>query len=97
MTQTHRFSNPVQPPGPVPSGTFSNLNVLNSPVQTFSIGNKEKLVMDSVSVDTSAGDELNSDGDKLGHNTDCFDVRSSVFFFFLSLSPCFCLRLLHEV
>lgn len=50
--------------------------------------------MDSVTVDTSAGDALNSDGDKLGHNTDCFDVRSSAF---LSLSIWFCLCLLHEV
>jgi hypothetical protein len=59
------------------SGTFSSLKVLNAPRQVFSIGsNSAQLIVDSVSIDNSAGDEL-SGGKKLGHNTDCFDVSAN--------------------
>lgn len=56
-------------------GTLSNLNILSAPVQCFSIGNKEKLVIDAVKIDNTAGDALGSNGKALGHNSDCFDVR----------------------
>ncbi|OCF33224.1 hypothetical protein I316_04965 [Kwoniella heveanensis BCC8398] len=58
------------------SGTFSNLIVKNAPVQTFSIGNKEPLLLTGVTVDNRDGDELGSDGEALGHNSDCFDVSA---------------------
>lgn len=59
------------------SGTFSNLKVLNAPRQVFSIGsNSAQLIIDSVTIDNSAGDEL-SGGKTLGHNTDCFDVSAT--------------------
>lgn len=35
-------------------------------------------VFKDVTIDNSAGDEANSDGDALGHNTDAFDVGSSM-------------------
>ena len=51
------------------SGTFKNLKVINSPRQVFSIGNKSKLVIDSVTIDNRAGDKLGSDGKELAHNS----------------------------
>jgi polygalacturonase len=60
------------------SGTFSNLKVINSPRQVFSIGsNSAQLTIDSVSIDNSAGDKLSSNGKPLAHNTDCFDVSAT--------------------
>ncbi|KAJ9124705.1 hypothetical protein QFC24_003072 [Naganishia onofrii] len=60
------------------SGTFSNLKVINSPRQVFSIGsNSAQLTVDSVSIDNSAGDKLASNGKPLAHNTDCFDVSAT--------------------
>ncbi|WVQ97213.1 hypothetical protein IAU59_004323 [Kwoniella sp. CBS 9459] len=58
------------------SGQFSNLIVKNAPVQTFSIGNKEPLLLTGVTVDNRDGDKLGSDGKALGHNSDCFDVSA---------------------
>ncbi|GHJ90323.1 hypothetical protein NliqN6_6725 [Naganishia liquefaciens] len=59
------------------SGTFSNLKVINSPRQVFSIGsNSALLTVDSVQIDNSAGDKL-SGGKPLAHNTDGFDVSAS--------------------
>lgn len=57
--------------------TISNLNIQNYPVQCFSVNGAENLYITDVTIDNSAGDELNSDGDALGHNTDAFDVGSS--------------------
>ncbi|KAK4503973.1 hypothetical protein PRZ48_004888 [Zasmidium cellare] len=57
--------------------TISNLNIKNYPVQCFSINGAENLSVKDVTIDNSAGDETNSDGDALGHNTDAFDVGSS--------------------
>ncbi|KAH7047479.1 putative endo-polygalacturonase [Macrophomina phaseolina] len=57
--------------------TIKGLNVKNTPVQGFSINGAEDLDVIDVTIDNSAGDETNSDGDALGHNTDAFDVGSS--------------------
>ncbi|KAK1916148.1 glycoside hydrolase 28 protein [Pyrenophora teres f. teres] len=58
------------------SSTISKLNVLNTPVQGFSISNSQQLTLDHITIDNSAGDV-----GKLGHNTDAFDVgRSSDIF-----------------
>ncbi|KAF8599649.1 glycoside hydrolase family 28 protein [Ceratobasidium sp. AG-I] len=61
------------------SGTYSNVNVLNSPQQCYSIGNDEPLVISNVKVDNSAGLVANSmsNGLPAGHNTDGFDVSAS--------------------
>ena len=53
--------------------TISNLNIKNYPVQCFSINGAENLSVKDVTIDNSAGDETNSEGDALGHNTvSCF-------------------------
>ncbi|KAF7188625.1 putative endopolygalacturonase A [Pseudocercospora fuligena] len=57
--------------------TISGLNIQNYPVQCFSVNGAENLYIKDVTIDNSAGDELDSDGDTLGHNTDAFDVGSS--------------------
>ncbi|CAA9959021.1 Polygalacturonase [Pyrenophora teres f. maculata] len=54
------------------SSTISKLNVLNTPVQGFSISNSQQLTLDHITIDNSAGDV-----GKLGHNTDAFDVGTS--------------------
>ncbi|KAF8918117.1 endopolygalacturonase 1 precursor [Mucidula mucida] len=69
------------------SGTFKNLEVLNSPRHVFSMA---AMMLPSLSlptflnnlrvgvtIDDTAGNTLNDDGDKLGHNTDCFDVSAT--------------------
>nr|BAG72102.1 endopolygalacturonase [Venturia nashicola] len=52
--------------------TITGLNIKNHPVQCFSVNGADNLVIDSVTTDNSAGDT-----DKLGHNTDAYDVGSS--------------------
>lgn len=52
--------------------TITGLNILNTPVQCFSVDNANNLKIVDVTIDDSAGDA----GD-LGHNTDAFDVGSS--------------------
>ncbi|WRT65905.1 uncharacterized protein IL334_002856 [Kwoniella shivajii] len=59
------------------SGTFSNLVVLNAPVQAFSVGNKKALTIKGITVDTRDGNALGGDGKALGHNSDCFDVSAT--------------------
>lgn len=54
------------------SGTFEDVTVLNSPAQAISVGNDAALLINSVTVDNSAGDT-----GSLGHNTDGFDVSAS--------------------
>ncbi|KAJ7247479.1 polygalacturonase [Mycena rebaudengoi] len=58
------------------SGTFSNLNILNSPAQAFSIDNAAPLTIAGVTIDDSLGDQANSmsGGSPAGANTDGFDV-----------------------
>lgn len=50
--------------------SITGLNILNTPVQTFSIDGAESLTVADVTIDNSAGDDE-------GHNTDAFDVGSS--------------------
>ncbi|KAK7717212.1 hypothetical protein SLS57_006357 [Botryosphaeria dothidea] len=57
--------------------TIKGLNIKNTPVQCMSINGAEDLTVEDVTIDNSDGDETNSDGDALGHNTDAFDVGSS--------------------
>ncbi|KAL5507215.1 hypothetical protein ACEPAH_6671 [Sanghuangporus vaninii] len=54
------------------SGTFSDVNVVNSPAQTFNVSNPGALVVSGVYIDNSQGDQPNvsSDGNPAGHNTD---------------------------
>ncbi|KAJ6505207.1 polygalacturonase [Mycena sanguinolenta] len=58
------------------SGTFSNLTVLNSPAQVFSIDNAAPLTISGITIDDSLGDQPNSisAGQPAGANTDGFDV-----------------------
>jgi len=49
---------------------ISGLNILNSPVQTFSVNSASGLTLSDITIDNSAGDSL-------GHNTDAFDIGSS--------------------
>jgi polygalacturonase len=53
------------------NSVIKNLNVLNTPVQGFSINTATNLALYGITIDNSAGD---SGG---GHNTDAFDVGSS--------------------
>ncbi|PSS20450.1 glycoside hydrolase family 28 protein [Amorphotheca resinae ATCC 22711] len=52
--------------------SITGLNVLNTPVQAFSVNSCTGLTISNVTIDNSAGDV-----DSLGHNTDGFDVGSS--------------------
>ncbi|TVY26645.1 Polygalacturonase [Lachnellula hyalina] len=54
------------------TSSITGLNILNSPVQTFSINSATGLTVTDVTIDNSAGDT-----DDLGHNTDAFDIGSS--------------------
>ncbi|KAG8911072.1 hypothetical protein FRC00_007119, partial [Tulasnella sp. 408] len=60
------------------TGTFTNLKVLNSPINTFSVGTDGPLTISKITIDDSLGDEPNSNsaGKAAGHNTDGFDVGS---------------------
>ena len=51
---------------------ITGLNVLNTPVQGFSVNGASNLQLLDITIDNSAGD-----GDDGGHNTDAFDVGSS--------------------
>ncbi|OHE97231.1 endopolygalacturonase 1 [Colletotrichum orchidophilum] len=53
------------------SSNIKNLNVLNTPVQAFSINSATTLGLYNIVLDNSAGDSAG------GHNTDAFDVGSS--------------------
>jgi len=54
------------------SSSISGLNILNTPVQCFSIDGAETLALSDITIDNSDGDT-----DDLGHNTDAFDVGDS--------------------
>lgn len=60
------------------SGTFTDLNIKNSPAAAFSVDTRG-LTMSNLVVDNSAGDAPNalSAGLPAGHNTDGFDVSSN--------------------
>ncbi|KAH8654806.1 glycoside hydrolase [Ilyonectria robusta] len=55
----------------IKNSNIKNLNVLNTPVQAFSINSVTNLGVYGVTLDNSLGDN------KGGHNTDAFDVGSS--------------------
>ncbi|KAL7410346.1 glycosyl hydrolases family 28-domain-containing protein [Mrakia frigida] len=65
------------------SGVFQDLKVRSSPRHVFSIGNSLPLLMQRITVDNSAGNELmllpGSTDTYLpaGHNSDCFDVSAT--------------------
>jgi len=61
------------------SGVFENVNVVNSPAQTFSVSNPGPLVITGINIDNSQGDLPNSQSDGLpaGHNTDGFDCSTT--------------------
>ncbi|KAJ7778363.1 polygalacturonase [Mycena metata] len=58
------------------SGTFTNLKILNSPAQVFSVDNAAPLTISAITIDDSLGDQPNSmsAGQPAGANTDGFDV-----------------------
>ncbi|EGN97543.1 glycoside hydrolase family 28 protein [Serpula lacrymans var. lacrymans S7.3] len=60
------------------SGTMSDVYVVNSPAQCFSVSNPAALTMTGITVDNSQGDATNSQSNGLpaGHNTDGFDVSA---------------------
>ncbi|TDL24142.1 endo-polygalacturonase PG1 [Rickenella mellea] len=60
------------------SGRFTNVKVVNSPAQTFSVGNPGPLTISGVYIDNSQGDRPNaqSNGLPAGHNTDGFDCST---------------------
>ncbi|CAN8098558.1 unnamed protein product [Discula destructiva] len=55
--------------------TFEQLTIQNWPTHLFSLSGTD-LTINNLILDNSAGDELDSDGDTLGHNSDAFDVSS---------------------
>ncbi|CUA74723.1 polygalacturonase [Rhizoctonia solani] len=61
------------------SGTYTNVKVLNSPAQVYSVSNPAKLIMSNLTIDNSAGDKPNSKsgGKAAGHNTDGFDASTT--------------------
>ncbi|CAG8307308.1 unnamed protein product [Penicillium salamii] len=54
------------------SSTISDIHVVNSPVQVFSINGATDLTLSGITIDNRDGDT-----DEGGHNTDAFDVGSS--------------------
>jgi polygalacturonase len=53
------------------SSTISDIKIINSPVQVFSINGAKDLTLSGITIDNSDGDAGG------GHNTDAFDVGSS--------------------
>jgi len=61
------------------SGTMTDVYVVNSPAQCFSVSNTGPLTLSDITVDNSQGNEPNSasGSDPAGANTDGFDVAGS--------------------
>ncbi|KAL1849832.1 hypothetical protein Daus18300_013145 [Diaporthe australafricana] len=59
------------------SSTIEQLTIQNWPTHLFSINGCSDITISNMILDNSAGDETDSDGDALGHNTDAFDVSST--------------------
>lgn len=57
------------------SSTIEQLTIQNWPTHLFSVSGSD-ITISNLILDNSAGDEEDSDGDALGHNTDAFDVSS---------------------
>uniref|UniRef100_A0A0W0GC44 endo-polygalacturonase n=1 Tax=Moniliophthora roreri TaxID=221103 RepID=A0A0W0GC44_MONRR len=60
------------------SGVYQDVIVVNSPARTYSVSNPGPLLMTSLTIDNSLGDEPNdqSNGEPAGHNTDGFDCST---------------------
>ncbi|KAF9522645.1 glycoside hydrolase family 28 protein [Crepidotus variabilis] len=60
------------------SGTWTNVHVVNSPAQVYSVGNPAALTMSNLVIDNSQGNYPNSQSGGLpaGHNTDGFDAST---------------------
>lgn len=56
---------------------LDSINILNAPKNFFSINYVNNLLVTDVVCNNTAGDELNADGDTLGHNTDAFDINNA--------------------
>ncbi|KUI63775.1 putative endopolygalacturonase C [Cytospora mali] len=56
---------------------LDGIYILNAPKNSFSINYINNLLIKNVVVNNTAGDELNSDGITLGHNTDAFDINNA--------------------
>ena len=56
----------------ITSSSITGLNILNTPVQCFSIDSSTNLELVDITIDDSAGNT-----NSLGHNTDAFDVGDS--------------------
>lgn len=54
------------------SSSIKGINILNTPIQAVSVNGASGLTISDMTIDNSAGD-----ANKLGHNTDAFDVGSS--------------------
>lgn len=55
---------------------LDGITILNAPKNSFSVNYVENLVLQNIVINNTAGDELNSDGKTLGHNTDAFDINN---------------------
>ncbi|EEB89725.1 hypothetical protein MPER_12145 [Moniliophthora perniciosa FA553] len=60
------------------SGVYQDVVVVNSPARTYSVSNPGPLLITSLTIDNSLGDEPNdqSNGEPAGHNTDGFDCST---------------------
>lgn len=57
--------------------SFSDIKIQNWPTHLFEITGCTDIEMYNLILDNSAGNDLDSDGDALGHNTDAFDVSTT--------------------
>ncbi|KAK7741795.1 hypothetical protein SLS53_004859 [Cytospora paraplurivora] len=55
---------------------LDGIYILNAPKNSFSINYINNLVVKNVVINNTAGNELDSDGKTLGHNTDAFDINT---------------------
>lgn len=55
---------------------LDSINILNSPKHIFSLNYVNNLVVKDIFINNTAGEELGSDGEALGHNTDAFDINN---------------------
>lgn len=55
---------------------LDSIYILNAPINSFSINYINNLLVKDIVVNNTAGDELGSDGETLGHNTDAFDINN---------------------
>lgn len=55
---------------------LDSIYILNAPINSFSINYINNLLVKDIVVNNTAGDELGSDGNTVGHNTDAFDVNN---------------------